>query len=77
MAPTSGSMKGMVKAICIARAFIGCPLGKENGRPISRKTNCVAGKMKTPPTTKTAIAALCEYQVASAADTSHKTPETD
>src|SRR5580704_9761165 len=50
------------------RAFIGCPLCKDAERPISRKSICVRGKMKKPPTTNAMIADLGDCQVARTAD---------
>src|ERR1700690_1802397 len=67
-AATTGRFSGRINAICIPRAFIGCPLGKDAGRPMSRRSNCVKGKMNTPPTTSARIADFVVCQVAKAAD---------
>ena len=67
----SGRLSRTMKATCIPKAFIGCPLGKAKGRPIIRKISWAKGKMNIPPNTSASIAVLDECHVARAADRNH------
>ena len=71
-----GKLNGTRKATCMPRAFIGCPFGKEAGRPSKRSRSCVSGKINIPPKTRIRMPVLVEYQVAAAADRNHTALET-